>query len=82
MGKQYKVIYDREACIGAFACTASAPEFWKWNDDGKADLAHATYNSGTKKWELVIDESQLEPMRAAADVCPVQVIQIEEIEES
>jgi ferredoxin len=78
---RYKVIYDREGCIGAFACAAAAPDFWKYEDDGKATLAQAAYNAETKRWELLIDEKDLEENQAAADVCPVQVIVIEKVEE-
>lgn len=82
MGKKFKVIYDREGCIGAFACSAANPEYWKWADDGKADLAHATFNKETQKWELIIDEKDLDAHKAAAEVCPVQVITFEEIDEN
>ncbi len=78
---RYKVIYDRDGCIGAFACAAAAPDFWKYDEDGKATLEAATYNPETKRWELLIDEKDLSENQAAADVCPVQVIVIEKVEE-
>jgi ferredoxin len=41
MGKKYKIVYDREGCIGAAACISVAPNSWKMGDDGKADqLVH------------------------------------------
>jgi ferredoxin len=74
---QYKIIYDREACIGAFACVAAAPNFWVFNEDGKADFKGATFNAETRKWELIIDEADFEDNKAAAEVCPVLAITIE-----
>ena len=77
---KYKVIYDRESCIGAFACSAVLPEAWKYNEDGKADLKEATYNKTTKRWELIITQQEYDYHLAAAESCPVQVIKIEKIE--
>jgi len=74
---KYLVRYDRSNCIGAGACTAASPKFWKMNyeKDSKADLI-----GGTEKedgWEeLEIDDADLEEMKAAAEICPVNVIHI------
>ncbi|MBR9693422.1 ferredoxin [Candidatus Woesearchaeota archaeon] len=80
MGKKYKVVFDREVCIGALACNAVAPEVWKTADDGKVDLIGGTKRDDGK-WELVIDEEQLGKNKEAADSCPVYAIVIEEVEE-
>jgi ferredoxin len=77
---KYKVIYDREACIGAFACSAAAPEFWIFNEDGKADLKNATFNQETRQWELIVtEESDFDDNQAAAETCPVFAIKIEKL---
>jgi ferredoxin len=78
---KYKIIYDREVCIGAFACSAAAPDFWLFNEDGKADLKSATFNPETKKWEMIIEQKDYEDNKAAAEACPVYAIVIEEIKE-
>ncbi len=78
---KYKMIFDREACIGAIACSAIAPDHWLQADDGKVDLKDATFNEDTKKWELIIDEKDLELLKESAEVCPVDVIFFEKIEE-
>lgn len=80
MGKKYKVIFDRETCIGALACNAVAPELWELADDGKVNLKGATQREDGK-WELIIDESQVKKNKEAADSCPVYAIIIEEVEE-
>lgn len=74
-----KIIYDRDKCIGAAACIAEDPEDWSMNNDGKADLKGVAKNESTGKQELeVSDAKKLEKMKAAADVCPVKVIVVEE----
>ncbi len=81
--KKYKVIYDREICIGAFSCSAAAPEFWIYNEDGKADFHGSTYNAQTRKWELLLDNEQdFDDNQAAAEACPVFAIKIEVIDET
>ncbi len=77
---KYKIIFDREACIGALSCNVVAPEFWKIAQDGKVDLKGANYNKETGKFELIVDEKHINPNKEAAKVCPVlNVILIEEL---
>ena len=57
---RYKIIFDREVCIGALACNVVAPEFWKLAKDGKVDLQGAKYNKENDKFELIIDEKYLD----------------------
>lgn len=78
---KYKIEFDRENCIGAYACSAVAEEFWLNNDDGKVDLKDATFNKDTGRWELIIDEKDYPINKEAADVCPVAVITITKMEE-
>ena len=78
---KYKIEFDREGCIGALACCAVAQKFWIDDKDGKVDLEGATFNQETGKWELIIDEEELEVNKEAAEVCPVDVIKITKIEE-
>ena len=80
MAKKYKVVYDREACIGAAACVAVAPEFWEMADDGMADLISS--NKKGKVWELVVDEKDVELHREAAESCPVDAIKVVEVKDS
>ena len=80
--KTYKVVFDRNACIGAAACAAVAPQFWVMKDDGKADLVGHKMEDG--KQVLVIKESQVtdgmkkawQLNKEAAEVCPVQAIHV------
>jgi ferredoxin len=78
---KYRIEFDREACIGALACNAIAPEFWTLAKDGKVDLKDATFNKETKKWVLVIEEKDFKVNDDAGYSCPVNVIKIIKIEE-
>lgn len=65
---KYKVIQDREACIGCGACTAVNSKMWSMDDEGKATQA-----------KKEITESELKENREAAESCPVQCIHIEDL---
>ena len=74
-----KVVFDRNACIGAFACVAADPDHWKYADDGKVDLEGAKEENG--KFILIVDdEKALAALKASAEACPVYAIKIEETE--
>ncbi len=66
---KYRIIFDRDACIGAYACVAVAPDTWKEGDDGKAVLV-----------KDVFDEEELEKQLDAARACPVNAIKIINLE--
>jgi len=76
-----RVEYDRENCIGAFACMAVDPDLWKKNDaDNKADLEGGKENSGKWVKEIECSEDLKEKIVASAEVCPVRVIKIIDVE--
>jgi len=71
----FKVLLDRESCIGAGACAKAFSERWKMNDnDGKVDLV-----GGEKKdefWIVEIEDHELDRMMESAQACPVNAIHI------
>lgn len=74
---KYKVTYDREGCISAAACVGVNPRYWELDAaDGRANLKGSTKNEQTGLWEMEIDESELQEMKSAAEVCPVLIIHI------
>lgn len=73
---KYKVIFERSNCIGAGTCAAVYQERWTLTGDGKADLKDGK-QAGTNV-ELIIDESELPKMMESAQICPVNVIHIED----
>lgn len=78
--KQYKIIYDREGCIGVAACAAVNPDVWGMDEFNKAKLISGNFNEDTGRFEKIIDESQLQVNMEAAQVCPVNVIHIIDME--
>jgi len=82
MTKKYKVIYDRNICIGAAACNIAAPEGWEIDkEDGKANLISGK-KTDHEKFELIIDEDQYAKFKDSEEVCPVAgCIKVVEVEE-
>ncbi|MDO8538364.1 MAG: ferredoxin [archaeon] len=80
-----RIEYIREECIGAFACVAVDPDRWATASDSKADLvkAHSIEKDGKKVWILEVeaaDDATKETIIQAADVCPVAVIAVYNVE--
>ena len=70
----YKIIHDRDNCIGCGSCVAVAPSFWEMEDDNKSRLVKS--QKVGKKFELEIEDKDLEINLDAAKTCPVNVIHI------
>ncbi len=78
MAKKYKIILDRNVCIGVFACVEADNKWWIKSDDGKVDLKDAKEtNPGI--FELILEGGQFNP--EAEKVCPVVAIKIVPVEE-
>jgi len=79
---KYKVILDRDRCIGSGSCTAVAPRFWDLQEDGKVTLVDSVFNQESNKWELIIEaqENYIEN-HEAENACPVTAIKIEKLED-
>jgi len=63
---RYKINQEIEKCIGCGACESTCDN-WKLGDDGKAR-------------PVKIELDDIGCNQAAADICPVQCIHIEEVE--
>jgi ferredoxin len=61
-----KIKLDKELCIGCGACEATAPDYFKMSDDGKAEVIKQYDDEGAD----VIGE--------AKDGCPVNAIEVSE----
>jgi len=71
----YRIVYDRNGCIGAGTCEALDPEDFKLVEDGLADLIDGEeVKDGI--WVKEIDEEQKAAALEAAKGCPVNVIKI------
>jgi len=77
--KKWKITHFKDDCISCGACAAINPEFWEMDEQGLADL------KGSEKkedhYELKIDEKDKESNQEAADVCPVNIIHVKEVDE-
>ncbi len=78
--KRYKVVYNRDDCIGAGACIAAFPERWEMCDDGKADLKGGKPVDDNAVQELEITQDEFQKMMDSAQACPVAVIHIIDLE--
>lgn len=79
---KYKVIFDRNLCIGALSCFGVNPKRFQLAPDAKVDLVGGTFNQSTQKWELIFDEAEYEAFKMSEDVCPVKnTIVVQKIEE-
>ena len=75
---RFKIIHERPKCIACGSCAAVAPKYWEMSStDGLADLKGCTMNGENE--ERIVDEKEAVLNREAADVCPVQIIHVDEI---
>jgi ferredoxin len=80
MTKKYKLVYRKSECIGAGACAAAFEEAWDLDDNNIASLKSSDAKKTEMIEELIFDESELENHLEAAQVCPVMVIEVYELE--
>ena len=81
MSKKYKIIYNKKECIGAGACEAAFPEAWFFDHETSlATLKSPDTIKTDEREELIIDEKDFEKHLEAAQVCPVLVIEIYELD--
>ena len=64
-----KIKINQEECIGCGSCSAVCPDVFDLNDENKAIIKDTGSDQG---------ESDNECVKEAVDVCPVDVIKIEE----
>jgi len=75
--KRYRVVFDREGCIGAGMCALANPEHWELSkEDGLSVLKGAVEIEKDLVYEKEIGEEELQKMLAAAQGCPMNVIHI------
>ena len=79
MGK-YKIVFERDVCIGAASCVAVAPTVWELDNENKAVLKGGNKTSNPNIFEKEIDEKDLQLNLDAARACPVNAIHIIEKE--
>ncbi len=77
--KRYKILYEKEKCIGAGSCTVAYPQRWLMNKEGdRAELIGGILQSDGR-WIAECTEEELKRFLESAQMCPVNVIHIIEI---
>lgn len=74
---KFRIVFDRNKCIGAYTCVSEDGDKWKPADDGKVDLDKGK-EGAPKIFTREIGEEELEKARAAASVCPAAAIEVVE----
>lgn len=78
---KYRVWLDREGCIGAAACVAAFEMLWDIDDESKAKMIMENAKLlDNGNWEIEIDDELLDKAKDSAEVCPVNVIHIENLD--
>jgi ferredoxin len=67
-----KIILKKKQCIGCGSCVAVCPDFFEVADDGLSDLKRSQFEGDNQALEV----NELGCAKEAAEVCPVQVIEI------
>lgn len=68
-----KIILKRNECIGCGACAATCDDLFEMADDG-----HAHLKGAEKKDVEELEVKELKCAKEAAEVCPVNVIEVKE----
>ncbi len=77
---RFKITHERPKCIACGSCATISPKHWEMSEkDGLADLKGCTMNGENE--ERIIDESEVLDNKEAANVCPVNIIHVDEIKE-
>lgn len=76
------MVYDQGQCKGIlFSCIEAAGDFWEKGKDGKAILKGSEYNKKTGKWELDIQEKDVQLFEATVACCHIGAIRVIKLKE-
>ncbi len=80
MARKLRVSISRDECILCGACWSECPEVFEESaDDGESQIV-AAYRLDDDPGVGIVPDSLEDCVRAAADVCPVEIIAVEELE--
>ena len=72
---KYRLCYDKKKCIGATACTALFPKYFKMGKDNKAELLSSKKEKNIQFVEITEDLKN--KAEAAIKACPTSAIYLE-----
>jgi len=85
MAEKYKIVHDRDICIGCQACASVCPKYWVMNSDGKSDVIGASKTGNGEEEILGTNDAPLtegfDSNKEAAESCPVNCIHIHEVKD-
>lgn len=70
-----KIKQERPKCIGCGSCAAVCPDFYEIAEDGLASIIGGKVDDSGN---MTLEVAEAGCHKEAADVCPVQIIMIEE----
>lgn len=73
-----KVTIDRESCISCASCWTECPSFFEENPGDSFSMVNERFRKGKSISEGEAPEDLAGCVREAADLCPVQIIRIED----
>lgn len=79
--EKYKIVHDRDICIGCAACASVCPKYWEMESDGKSSIiGHEKTGNGEEEVLGPLTEDY-EDNIDAAESCPVNCIHVFKIKE-
>lgn len=81
---KYKIVFKRDLCIGALACSAIDPDLWEETADGKVSIIGGTKvydENGEIKEEFIMLDNLKDENLDGAMSCPVLAIEVYKIKD-
>ncbi len=77
--KKYKIVHDRDICIGCAACASVCPKYWVMESDGKSNIIGARKTGRGEEETIGPLDVDFQSNMEAAESCPVNCIHVLEI---
>lgn len=81
---RYRIVLDRNTCIGAFSCVAvgGGGDIWQMNEpEGKVDMKLKGATKTSEMHEIIVEDEELvKKAIASGEVCPVIAIKVINLE--
>jgi len=78
---KYKIVHDRDTCIGCGACASVCAEYWYMESDGKSNVKGASKTGNGDEESLGPLDNDHDCNKDAAESCPVNCIHIFKIKD-
>ena len=75
---KFRIVLDREACIGCGACSNICPSYWRLDNDKATIIGGRRFSKEGREFE-VLETEVLDCDKDVVAVCPTGAIRIEEL---